>query len=135
VYEGTIHPSNNVLGPLMDSGSLTSNGLEGLAIFDFPVTWPVQPFIFGGVGWDHWSLSGAAVHDPLAVRGTDNTMVIPFGGGIGWELMDHFTLDGRFTYRAEVLDDMLTTNGLGQTNTGSHSLGNWVLGAQAGYTF
>ena len=134
-YVGTTHPVNNVLGPLSGGGDITSNGVEGLARYDFRLRSQLEPFVFGGVGIDHWSLSGGAQSNPAAIEGSDNTLAIPFGGGVAYPLAQHWDLDGRFTYRAQLLDEMLRTNAAGQPNAGSKSLTTWTATARVGYVF
>jgi opacity protein-like surface antigen len=134
-YVGSTHPVNNVLAPLAGANDLVSNGVEGLARYDFRLQSRLEPFVFGGVGIDHWSLSGGAQSNPAAIEGSDNTLAIPFGGGVAYPLAQHWDVDGRFTYRAQLLDEMLTTNAAGQPNAGAKSLTTWSASARIGYVF
>jgi opacity protein-like surface antigen len=134
-YVGTTHPVNNVMAPLTGGGDITSNGIEGLARFNFTLHSRWEPFAFAGVGIDHWSLSGATNPNPEAIKGSDNSLAIPFGAGVNYPLAQHWDLDGRFTYRAQLLDEMLRTNAVGQPNAGAESLANWTATARLGYLF
>src|SRR5262249_33951666 len=113
-YVGSTHPTNEILGPLAGNANILSNGIEGLVRYDFHLHSPVFPFVFGGVGWDHWSLGGGSQSNPAAIEGSDNTMAIPFGAGVAYPIARHWDLDGRFTYRATLLDELLQTNAAGQ---------------------
>src|SRR4051812_16651847 len=64
----------------------------------------VEPFIFGGGGWQHYSVSNAAFNASI-VRQNDDVATLPFGGGIAMGYRG-FLLDGRFTYR-QTFDDEL----------------------------
>lgn len=135
-YIGSTHPINNVLAPFAPGGSnILSNGLEALVDYTFPVHFIVKPFVFAGVGWDHWSLSGGAQNDPLAIKGSDDSLAIPGGAGVRTSVTRNWELDGRFTYRGELLDDMLLTNSAGQPNSGSKSMTTWNATARLGYMF
>jgi hypothetical protein len=134
-YVGTDHPSNNVLGPFMSGGSIMSNGLEGVAKLRVRFRSILEPYGFAGVGWDHWGLSGAGQFDSRAIRGSDNTVVIPWGGGARVDLAHNWNVDGRFTYRSQLLDDLLLTSGAGVPDQGPRSLGNWTLAGRVGYAF
>ena len=136
-YEGSTHPTNEMLATFAPGGpSLRSNGLTGNVSYELPLPWRVvRPFAHVGFGWDHWSLSGGGQNDPLAIKGSDDTAVFPFGGGLRFPFLARWEVDGRFTYRATILDDMLLTNSAGQPNSGSKSLTTWSATARAGYIF
>jgi opacity protein-like surface antigen len=135
-YVGSTHPTNDVMGPLAGGASFLANGVEGLVRYDFTLRLRLSPFLFGGAGWDHWSLGGGGARsNPLAVEGSDNTMTIPFGGGVEYPITDHWDVDGRFTYRTTLLDELLQTNGAGQPNAGAKSLTTWTMTARVGYLF
>ena len=136
-YEGSTHPTNEKLAPFVPGGpSIRSNGLNALALWEPPFRLRViHPFVFGGFGWDHWSLSGGGINDPTAIKGSDDTAVFPFGGGLRVPLLAKWELDSRFTYRATILDDLLQTNSLGQPDAGSKSSTTWTATARVGYIF
>jgi opacity protein-like surface antigen len=135
-YVGQTHPTNDVGGPLMGNASILANGLESLARYSFRLRVPwASPFVFGGFGWDHWSLSGGSQANPAAVQGSNNTAVFPWGGGVDFAVAQHWDLDGRFTYRTTILDELITTNAAGQPNAGAKSLTTWALTARVGYVF
>jgi hypothetical protein len=135
-YVGSTHPINNVLSPFAPGGpSIRSNGLEVLANYEFASRFRAKPFVFGGFGWDHWNLSGGAQNNPMAIKGSDDTLAFPFGAGVRVPVATHWDLDGRFTYRGQLLDDMLQTNSAGQPNAGAKSLTTWATTARVGYVF
>jgi len=134
-YVASTHPTNDIMGPLAGNASINSNGLEGLVRYNFRLRAPVSPYVFGGVGWDHWSLGGGAQSNPLAIQGDDNTAVFPFGGGVEYPFARHWDVESRFTYRTTILDDMLLTNAAGQPNAGAKSFTTWNMTARVGYLF
>ena len=107
------------------NGFLNSQGLDS----DFRLQLPtrVQPYIFGGVGYNHMSLNNAVV---TATQSTsDNQVTVPAGGGMSAYLGSHATLDLRGTYRFIGSNDLTTTGGA--TND-THQ---WLAQARLGYTF
>jgi hypothetical protein len=108
---------------------LTANGAEGVLRLQYPATagsWLIEPFVFGGFGWSHLSLS----HAPAAgLDSSDDVGVVPFGGGITVG-RGHFLLDARFTYRQNLDEDLRLA-----VNEGPAKLSQWAVGASVGYEF
>jgi hypothetical protein len=111
--------------------ALLGNGGEALLRLNAPIVNRgalFEPFVFGGMGWTHYSLINEGVNTSN-VANADNVGTIPFGGGMA--IAYHgFIADARFTYRATY------DNGLVALGAGDHAnLQNWSLGLQAGFEF
>jgi hypothetical protein len=96
-YVGTV---NKLIGPFSREPQVIGNGLESDLRINF---WPgrVEPYAFGGVGFNTWGLHNREI-DPATAAGfrDSNTLfIVPVGGGMSGYLGRHFLLDARFTYR------------------------------------
>ncbi len=107
---------------------LVSNGAEGVVRVQYPWAagkWLVEPFAFGGIGWNRLTLRDA----PPGVADSDDVGVVPFGGGVTLGY-GRFLLDARFTYRTSFAEDLpLGANG------GKPDLQRWAVNASVGYEF
>lgn len=91
---------------------LTQQSVDGALRINL-LPWYVEPYIFGGVGYNHASLHNRDQNPELALRfrRDDDQLLVPAGGGLAAYFGDrsHLTLDARFTYRAVFFDDLLRT--------------------------
>ncbi len=133
---GYLGGSRNVtaLG-LNNSAFLYNNGLQGLVRLNAPITaaqnnFLIEPYAFGGLGWQHYAL-GNATTNTSDVRNNDDVMTVPMGVGIGMGY-SNFTLDLRGTYHQALFSNMF-----GNTNSGfdSASLNSWGAGLSLGFMF
>jgi hypothetical protein len=106
-------------------GHITSNGFDGT--FRLQLPYVVQPYIFGGVGYNHMSVDSGGSTTLALRQAEDNQIVIPAGGGISAYLGGHFTLDVRGTYR------YIPDNEITAMNTSA--LHQWGGQARIGWTF
>jgi len=116
----------------VDSGAaLLGNGAEAVLRLNAPVVNQgalFEPFVFGGIGWTHYSLMNAG-NNTSNVAGADNVGTIPFGVGMA-AAYHGFIADARFTYRPTFDNQLVALSG------GDHAnLQNWAIGLQAGYEF
>lgn len=122
-YVGTFRGGANG-GP-----DVVTNGAEAVVRVQYPYVsgqWLVEPFAFGGVGWNRLSLRDA----PAGVEDRDDDHgVVPFGAGITLG-RGRLLLDARFTYRTSFAENLVTAAG-GDTA----SLDQWGVGASVGYEF
>jgi len=125
-YVGTAQ-NINALG--LDSNAwLASNGVEGLFRLNLG-TFMIQPFVFGGASYVHYSIENSSFNTS-DIRSSDDTFVIPFGGGISTRLgHSGAVVDARFTYRPTFGADMIVPSG------GEHQLDNWSASARLGWEF
>jgi hypothetical protein len=114
---------------LANSGTLARNGLEGLVRVNAPFFAKktlLEPYIFGGVGWAHYTITNVTIVTADLVS-FDNVLTVPFGAGfsVGYK---GFIGDLRFTYRPTFFDNLVS-------GLSGNSLNNWNAGAQVGYEF
>jgi opacity protein-like surface antigen len=135
-YVGTVNGVNNVMAQFAPGGFIVGSAVEFDARLQIPLSWsPVRPYGFFGVGWNNYTLTGEDFRNPLAINHSDNSVVLPYGGGIEWDITDHVDLDTRFTYRALFGEDLLHTNVNGIPGVGSQGMSQWSWSARLGYTF
>jgi len=127
---------------LENQAFLMNNGIEGIARLNVPITVPntktlVEPYTFGGVGWQHYDLVDAG--NPLGghpnntsdVQDTDDIMSVPLGVGLDLGF-GGFTLGARATYRQALFNDLLASPTSSFDRT---SLNSWETGATLGFEF
>jgi hypothetical protein len=119
--------SINTLG-LANDTSLVNNGLEGNLRVQVPV--PVgrsliEPFGFGGVGWQHYSLTNTAANTSDLLN-NDDVLTLPVGGGLEYSYA-MFMADARFTYRYTYYNNLFPVTG--------EKLNNWGVGGNIGVEF
>lgn len=120
---------------LDDSAYLVNNGVEGIGRLNVPITSEkysvlVEPYGFGGLGWQHYTLAGEDFNTS-AVENDDDVMTLPLGVGVtaGYSAVH---LDVRWTYRHTFFTDLL---GDSSSSFSDNSLNNWNLGASLGVEF
>lgn len=107
---------------------LLTNGAEGVLRLQYPYAtgkWLIEPFAFGGIGWNRLSLRDAAP----GVKDSDDVGVVPFGAGltVGY---GRILFDARFTYRTSFDEDLPLA-----VNARPANLEQWAVGASVGYEF
>lgn len=125
-YVGAASSINN-LG-LATSSTLVRNGIEGLLRINAPLHAGVtllEPYIFGGVGWNLYDVNASTNTASLNV--SDNTMTVPAGLGfsVGYQ---GFMADIRGTYRPTFFQQLF----IFQPDT---ALTNWSADLTIGYEF
>ena len=122
-----VGSTNNIdLATGTQHGRLDSNGVDGDLRLQLPTM--VQPYVFGGVGYNHMSVtqtSATSNAGPLA--GHDNQVTVPAGAGLTGYIGRHATVDVRGTYR------FIPDNNLTEMST--RNLHQWVAQAHVGYAF
>jgi hypothetical protein len=135
-YVGTANGVNNVMAQFAPNGTILGSAIEGDFRLQMPRGLiPVRPFAFYGIGWNHFDLVRERFRNPVAIRSSDDALVMPFGGGLQFDLGQHIGLDTRFTYRAMFDEDLLHTSDSGVPGVSSQGLSQWALSARLGYTF
>lgn len=111
---------------------LFSHGIEGALRLQVPYergAWLIEPFAFGGLGWNHVGVDATIAAGNDNLRSSDDILVIPVGAGLA-AAWNGVVLEGRFTYRA--------TSGAGLLRNADGtfaSLNSWAVGGLIGYEF
>jgi hypothetical protein len=137
-YVGTANGVNNVMATFAPNGSIIGSSIEGNLRLQMPrglLTVPVRPFGFAGIGWNHWDLVNETFRNPIAIQNSDDALLVPFGGGLQFDLGRHAAIDTRFTYRANFDENLLHTNDNGTPGVASQGLSQWAVSARLGYVF
>jgi hypothetical protein len=89
-----------------------------------------QPYVFGGVGYNHASVNNLADNPGMAARfrASDDNLLVPAGGGFAVYLGRHATVDARATYRA------IFENRLDRFNPNARA-DQWVVNGRVGVAF
>jgi hypothetical protein len=108
--------------------NLLSNGAEAVVRLQYPHVagdWLLEPFVFGGIGWNRVFIQDAAP----GLLDNDDIGMVPFGGGVmlGY---GRFLLDARFTYRAAFDENLALA-----LNEAPAKLRQWGVSASVGYEF
>ena len=109
--------------------NLLSNGGEAVVRLQYPADaagWLIEPFAFGGIGWNHLFLKDATP----GTTGSGDIGVVPFGAGLtaGY---GGLLLDARFSYRPTFNDKDLVLSSTGTAG----NLQSWAVTASIGYEF
>ena len=123
-YIGSAQSTNGSV--LRGSETLFGNGAQ--ADLRINVTGPLfnlQPFVYGGGAWRHYSTSGNTSI-------SDNVWEVPAGLGFAGYISD-LMIDVRGEYRFAA-DDTTLSRDLGMNTTGS-SFARWGVNANLGYVF
>jgi outer membrane protein OmpA-like peptidoglycan-associated protein len=108
---------------------LVSNGAQGALRINIPIirgNHMIEPYGFGGVGWEHWQVTN--FNSGLAdFARTDDVMTVPVGGGLAYEYKA-FMVDARASWTPTYFNN-LTNFGNGAT------LNTWNVGGQLGVAF
>lgn len=132
-YVGTATGVQSLVGTF--SGTLLTTNLEGALRFNIlpHVRW--NPYIFGGVGWAHLNVTGAAFTlADSGIKGDDNEIEFPAGAGISYRSPSGFIADLRGTYRFTGDANLIISNP-GQTVPQFASMNWWEASAAAGFEF
>lgn len=96
------------------------------------VPWYVEPYVFGGVGYNHVNVYNRDQDPVMAARfePSDDQLLVPAGGGLAayFGARSHFTLDARFTYRAVFYDDLLVQDPTAREDS-------YTVAGRLGYVF
>jgi hypothetical protein len=119
---------------IADNAGLISNGVEGALRLAAPiVTGAVDfaPFLFGGLGWEHYTLVGEG-NNTAGIQNDDSLLTVPVGVGV--ELgFGNFNVEARGTYKHGFDAEMF-----GDTNGGfldDANMNTWNVGLAAGVAF
>jgi hypothetical protein len=122
----------NALG-IENDAMLVGNGVQGALRLNAVIGSPITPFVFGGVAWNHYSLTNTATNTS-AISDTDDLLEVPVGLGIGgsWKGLGY---DVRGEMRFATNEDLVPQLSAGRDN-GSHAdMHRWGVNATLGWGF
>lgn len=115
-----------------DDGTLIGTTVDGAARWNILPHFEVNPYIFGGIGWTRFDVTGMrfATSD-TGIKDVDNLVEFPVGVGVSWrDRVNGLVIDVRGTYRWTV------NSALVRDPNGDHAgLDWWSASAQIGYEF
>lgn len=114
---------------LDDSALLVGNGLEADVRVNILQDEVIQPYIFAGVAWKHYSLQNYDFNTS-DVADSDNVAEIPVGAGVAYR-SNGFNGNLRFSMNPAFESDLLPAATAGD----SLRLNNWNVGARVGFEF
>jgi hypothetical protein len=116
---------------LGNNARLIGNGAEG----DLRVNLTrqmVQPYLFGGLGWDHYQLNMSG-SNTSSLRDKDDVLTVPFGAGLSLRVARGLLIDVRATGRAAFYDDLM--DGPYAASGQDAKLHSWNLAGRLGWEF
>jgi len=121
----------NALGLDRDA-LLVGNGAEGNLRLNLG-TLRVQPYLFGGAGWTHYSVERNNNITSSITSRTDDVFTVPAGAGLSFRIGRGLLLDLRGTYRWAFGADILNASYVGTGK--SAGLSNWNAAGHLGWEF
>ncbi|HEY0708696.1 MAG TPA: OmpA family protein [Polyangia bacterium] len=117
---------------LSDDAVLVGSAAEATARVNFTRQLKVQPYIFGGVGWQHYEMTNEGANTS-ALTADDDLFTIPAGVGISFRLLKGLVLDVRGTFRTAFDEELMNAP---YAATGQDAkLHTWDAGARIGWEF
>ncbi|HUJ60257.1 MAG TPA: hypothetical protein VLX92_17240 [Kofleriaceae bacterium] len=129
-YVGTAGDVNTLAGQA--NGTLIGSAAEAALRWNILPHFAVDPYIFGGVGWQHYDVQNRnfATSDS-GMKGSDDFADFPMGVGIAWRDLSGLTLDVRGTFRATTDSTLMV-----DPRTGDYAnMNSWEASAALGYEF
>lgn len=114
------------------NGTLIGTAFEGAARWNILPHYAVDPYLFLGVGWQHYTLTNAKL--PQADSGMQSHSDVadfPMGTGVSLRSASGFTGDLRGTFRPATSSHLLLDQGTGQYA----AVHTWEASAALGYEF
>jgi hypothetical protein len=116
-----------------DNGTLIGTTLEAAARINLLPHNVVNPYIFGGIGWQRYDVSDANfAQSATGLRSEDDLVVFPLGAGLSFRSLTGLVVDVRGTVR--VADDSGLLS-LREGTDGNAELHTWEASAALGYEF
>jgi hypothetical protein len=112
---------------LSNNSTLIGNGAQAVLRLNGTTDYPVQPFIYGGAAWRHYSLNTSNPNFS-DVRDNSNALEVPVGIGLAG-YYEGFMFDARGEYRFGWVDN----NILG--GSGTPLMDRWGVTGNLGYSF
>jgi Outer membrane protein beta-barrel domain len=119
---------------LDDSAVLLGSGVQANVRINLTTTSAVQPFLFAGAAWRHYSLENVDTNTS-DVSSSDDVLELPVGAGLAYRYRG-FILDARGEFRATTNNDLLPSLVQEPLSTDNQAeLHRWGVNANIGYEF
>jgi hypothetical protein len=126
-YNGTAYDVQSFDG--VTSDTLIGTDLEAALRWNILPHYMFNPYIFGGVGWQHYDLNNNTLtRADSGIGQTDDLAVVPMGAGIGWRDTSGLTADLRGTFRWAANSALIE-----DVNGHDANLHTWEAAASIGY--
>jgi hypothetical protein len=125
--------------PAGNTATLIGSAAEGTLRWNVLPNFAWTPYIFGGVGYQRYDVTGGNVRlSDSGMNSSDNLLSVPAGLGFVWRGNNGLVADIHGTYRFTWFQDLVLANGV-PINTNSNSsfvkMNNWQASAAIGYEF
>jgi opacity protein-like surface antigen len=128
-YVGTADDVRQFRG--QSNGTLIGTAVEGALRLNLVPHYAVNPYIFGGVGWQHYDVHNMAFATAdTGMMGSDDEVEFPVGAGISFRDVSGWLLDLRGSYHA-----FPTSTLVRETNGGFADNNYWTASANLGFEF
>jgi len=114
------------------NATLIGSTVEGALRYNILPHYAWNPYLFAGMGWQNYSVSGEDVNlSDAGINDSDNSIVFPMGGGIAYR-DSGFVADVRGVFRANTDSSLVVENARSNTYVPLHT---WEASAALGYEF
>lgn len=115
------------------SGTLVGTSVEGTLRYNILPHYLCNPYVFAGVGWQRYDVTGAAFTvGGTGMNDTDNAVVLPMGIGVAYRDKSGLVIDARGTFRADT-NSKLVLEAMDSPNYAP--MHTWEASAAVGYEF
>lgn len=129
-YTGSAFDINSLVGT--QSGTVIGTSAEGALRYNILPHYAWNPYVFAGVGWQRYDLTGGTfTTSDSGFSDQDNSVVFPMGAGVSYR-NSGFVLDLRGTFRANANSELMLT---GPGSTSFAPLHTWATSGAIGYEF
>jgi hypothetical protein len=128
-YTGTAGSMNSLNGA--NNATLIGTAVEGALRWNILPHFTWDPYVFGGAGWQNYSISGTTLGSFNGIRSGSNSVSFPLGVGMSFRDVSGWLVDLRGTFRFQPDNNLLF-----QPTTGSFAnTWQWEASAALGYEF
>jgi hypothetical protein len=116
----------------ISSGTLIGTALEAAARFNILPHYMWNPYVFGGIGWQHYDVTDTDFEpEDIGMRENDDMLMFPLGAGMSFRDPSGFVADVRGTFR--LTDD--SSLFIDEEPGNEADLHTWEASAAIGYEF
>ena len=133
-FDATYHGSAGRINSLTSTqyGTLVGNALEGAVRWNMLPHNSWDPYLFVGVGWQRYDVTGASFQlSDQGISDSDNMIDYPMGGGVQWRDKTGLVIDVRGTYRPTTDYNLVSE----RTGNGFVPMHSWGATLSGGYEF